>query len=141
LIDTPCLAIFYIKDRRHDLNQASFFIRGKQGMTDNNNSKFTKCENRIFILNLKYKKPIQNIETNREIHWQYLKKYYANGTFLMSGRNHSMTGGFIIAKGVDRVEVENIIKEDPFLYKGLVDYEICEFTATKCQIGLGKYIK
>lgn len=108
-------------------------------MTKNKKS-FTKCESRIFILSLKYKKPIQDIETNREIHWHYLRKHYESGTFLMSGRNLSMTGGFIIAKGVDRTEIESIIKEDPFLYNGLVDYEVCEFTTTKCQAGLENYI-
>lgn len=110
-------------------------------MNESSSLQFTKCDSRVFILNLKYKKPIKEIEKNREIHWRYLEKYYGNGTFLLSGRNLTMTGGFIIAKGVSRQEIENIIQEDPFLYNGLVEYEVNEFTATKSQPGLENYIK
>jgi hypothetical protein len=35
-------------------------------------------------------------------------------------------GGVILAKGKTRSEIETIMKEDPFAYEGIAEYEIVE---------------
>ena len=47
-------------------------------------------------------------------HVRFLKKYYASGHFLVSGRKIPRDGGIILAVGKRRDEIEAIIKEDPF---------------------------
>ncbi|MDX1923834.1 MAG: hypothetical protein SFT91_01145, partial [Rickettsiaceae bacterium] len=42
-----------------------------------------------------------------------------------------ITGGVILAKSVSRVELENILSQDPFATGGLATYEVIEFTPTK----------
>lgn len=80
------------------------------------------------------------VEENLEAHRAYLDKYYALGKFVCSGRRNPRTGGIIMCKADGKTEVENIIKEDPFHFKGIADYEIIDFTPTKYAPGFEKFI-
>jgi len=64
-------------------------------------------------------------------HVRFLKKYYALGNFLVSGRKIPREGGIIMAVGSSRQEIEAIIKEDPFYARGLADFRIIEFRASQ----------
>ena len=44
----------------------------------------------------------------------FLKKYYASGNFLISGRQIPRTRGIIVAVAASREQIEAIIAEDPF---------------------------
>ena len=60
-------------------------------------------------------------------HMAYLNKHYAAGQFLVSGRKVPREGGVILAVGESREQIEAIVKEDPFVSRGLADYRIIEF--------------
>jgi uncharacterized protein YciI len=62
---------------------------------------------------------------------KFLKKHYASGQFLVSGRKIPRDGGIILALGRDRDEVEAIVREDPFCRLGLADFRIVEFRASQ----------
>ena len=64
-------------------------------------------------------------------HVQFLKKHYASGQFVISGRNIPRDGGIILATGASRQEIEKIIREDPFCKNGLAEFRIIEFRATQ----------
>jgi uncharacterized protein YciI len=64
-------------------------------------------------------------------HMAFLKKHYAAGTFVVSGRKIPRDGGIIIAAGKSRQEIEAIVKEDPFCKLGLADFRIIEFRASQ----------
>jgi uncharacterized protein YciI len=64
-------------------------------------------------------------------HMKFLKKYYAAGTFLISGRKIPRDGGIIIASGRSRLEIEQIVREDPFVARGLADFRVIEFRASQ----------
>jgi uncharacterized protein YciI len=64
-------------------------------------------------------------------HVRFLKKYYASGNFLVSGRKIPRDGGIILAVGKSRREIEAIVKEDPFYEHGLADFRIIEFRASQ----------
>ena len=51
----------------------------------------------MFIIALTYIRPMADIEANLQAHRQFLDKYYAAGTFLLSGRKEPRNGGIIIA--------------------------------------------
>jgi uncharacterized protein YciI len=65
-------------------------------------------------------------------HMKFLKKHYASGHFLVSGRKIPRDGGIILAVGGSREEIETIAREDPFCRNGLADVRIVEFRASQC---------
>jgi uncharacterized protein YciI len=64
-------------------------------------------------------------------HARFLKKYYASGHFLVSGRKIPRDGGIIVAVGKSREQIEAIIREDPFCARGLAEFRIIEFRASQ----------
>ena len=85
----------------------------------------------MFIIELTYKASLAQIDANMTAHVKFLKKYYAAGNFLISGRKIPRDGGIIIAAGRSREEVEAIAREDPFCARGLADFRIIEFRASQ----------
>jgi uncharacterized protein YciI len=85
----------------------------------------------MFVIELTYKADLTDIDANMAAHVRFLKKYYAAGNFLVSGRKIPRDGGIILAVGKNRQEIEDIIKEDPFLTQGLADSRIIEFRASQ----------
>ena len=64
-------------------------------------------------------------------HVAFLKKYYAAGSFLVSGRQIPRTGGIIIAVADSREQIESIMAEDPFCKHALAEVRIIEFRASQ----------
>lgn len=85
----------------------------------------------MFVIELTYKAPLADIDASMAAHVKFLKKYYAAGNFLISGRQIPRRGGIIIAVGIDRQQIEAIIGEDPFVVRGLADFRIIEFRASQ----------
>lgn len=85
----------------------------------------------MFIVELTYTAPLTEIDTHMKAHVAFLKKYYAAGQFLVSGRKIPREGGIIVALGQSREQIENIMKEDPFCQHGLADFRIIEFRASQ----------
>jgi len=85
----------------------------------------------MFIIELIYKADLAEIDASMRPHMAYLKKHYAAGTFLMSGRKVPREGGIILALGQSREQVEAIVKEDPFVARGLAEFRIIEFRVSQ----------
>jgi uncharacterized protein YciI len=85
----------------------------------------------LFVVELRYKAPLDRIDAHMKAHVSFLKKHYAAGRFLISGRKIPRDGGIIIATGTDRAGVEAIMREDPFCAHGLADVRILEFRASQ----------
>jgi uncharacterized protein YciI len=66
-----------------------------------------------------------------ERHVKFLKKYYAAGNFLVSGRKIPRDGGIIVASGASREQIEAIMNEDPFCKHALADVRVIEFRASQ----------
>ena len=81
----------------------------------------------MFVIELIYKADLAEIDASMRPHMAYLKKHYAAGRFLMSGRQVPREGGIILALGESREQVEAIVKEDPFVARGLAEFRIIEF--------------
>jgi uncharacterized protein YciI len=81
----------------------------------------------MFIIELIYKAELSQIDAAMRPHMAYLKKHYAAGRFLISGRKIPREGGIILALAASREELEGIVKEDPFVARGLAEYRIIEF--------------
>ena len=85
----------------------------------------------MFIIELSYKADLTEIDAHMAAHVMFLKKYYASGNFLVSGRKVPRDGGIIVAVGKSRQQIEAIVKEDPFYKHGLADFRIIEFRASQ----------
>ena len=85
----------------------------------------------MFVIELVYKADLGEIDAHMTAHVRFLKKYYASGHFLVSGRKIPRDGGIILAVGKSRQEIEAIVKEDPFHAHGLADFRIIEFRASQ----------
>jgi uncharacterized protein YciI len=85
----------------------------------------------MFVIELIYKADLAEIDAHMAAHVIFLKKYYAAGNFLVSGRKIPRDGGIILAVGKNRREIEAIVKEDPFYEHALADFRIIEFRASQ----------
>jgi uncharacterized protein YciI len=85
----------------------------------------------MFVIELVYKVDLADIDKNMKDHVAFLRKYYAAGSFLVSGRKlPAMRPAIILAVG-ERADVEAIMREDPFIARGLADHRIIEFRASQ----------
>jgi len=85
----------------------------------------------MFVIELTYKAPLAEIDAHMSEHVTFLKKYYAFGNFLVSGRKIPRDGGIILAACKSRPQIEAIVEEDPFYKHGLADFRIIEFRASQ----------
>lgn len=85
----------------------------------------------MFVIELNYKAELTEIDAHMRAHMAFLEKQYASGRFLLSGRKIPRDGGIILAVGESREQIEALIKEDPFVARGLSDYRIIEFRASQ----------
>ena len=85
----------------------------------------------MFVIELIYKADLTQIDATMGAHVAFLKKYYASGNFLISGRKIPRDGGIILASGTTRHQMQAIGEDDPFVARGLADFRIIEFRASQ----------
>ncbi|MBZ6072071.1 YciI family protein [Aeromonas schubertii] len=81
----------------------------------------------MFVVTLTYVKPIAVIDELIPAHVEWLKAHYAAGHFLASGRRVPRSGGVILANGLTREALEQVLAGDPFRQAGAAEYEVTEF--------------
>jgi len=94
----------------------------------------------MFIIELTYKAPLADIDACMAAHMKFVRKHYADGTFVVSGRQVPRTGGIILAVGDSRERIEAIAREDPFCARGLADARIIEFRVSQRADDVAKLI-
>lgn len=85
----------------------------------------------LFVIELLYKAPLADIDAAMTAHVRFLKKHYAAGTFLVSGRKVPRDGGIILAVGESREAIDAVMREDPFCARGLADVRVIQFRASQ----------
>jgi uncharacterized protein YciI len=85
----------------------------------------------MFVIELIYKADLAEIDARMRAHMTFLRKHYAAGTFLVSGRKIPRDGGVILALGESRAEIERIMRDDPFVKHGLAEVRVIEFRASQ----------
>ena len=85
----------------------------------------------MFVVELIYKADLAAIDAQMRAHMAFLKKHYAAGTFVVSGRKVPRDGGIIIATAKSRAEIEAIVEDDPFVKLGLAEFRVIEFRASQ----------
>ena len=85
----------------------------------------------MFVIELTYKVDLSEIDAAMKPHVAWLQRHYADGTFIASGRKVPRDGGIILATSSDRAALEAILREDPFVARGLADARVIEFRASQ----------
>jgi uncharacterized protein YciI len=85
----------------------------------------------MYIVNLDYIVPLEELDAHMADHVRYLRKYYKKNIFVASGRKVPRTGGIILALAKSKEEVEKIIKEDPFYKNELAEFTVTEFLTSQ----------
>ncbi|MGZ3753013.1 MAG: YciI family protein [Mucilaginibacter sp.] len=82
----------------------------------------------MFIIDIQYTAPLEEVDKYIDGHVAYLKKYIDNDTFIVTGRKSPRTGGILIANAGSKEEIEKIITEDPFYQHKVAVMTITEFS-------------
>ena len=85
----------------------------------------------MYVLIVEYVVPLERIDELRPAHIEYLRRHYADGTFLVSGRQDPPAGGIILAADVDRERLDALIETDPYVTEGAARYRVVRFNATQ----------
>jgi uncharacterized protein YciI len=95
----------------------------------------------MYIVELTYKVTLARIDAHMTEHVKFLKKYYASGNFVLSGRKIPRDGGIIVAVAENREQIEAIMREDPFCKSNLADFRVIEFRASQRAADIPKRIE
>ena len=95
----------------------------------------------MFIVDLHYIAPLEQIDAHMKEHVQYLNKYYKQNVFVASGRKVPRTGGIILALTPSRELLEDIIREDPFHIHRLAEFKVTEFRTSQSHPSLKQLLK
>ena len=85
----------------------------------------------MYIINLTYIVPLEQLDLHMNEHVKFLRKYYKQNVFVASGRKVPRTGGIILALAKSKEEIEKIIEEDPFYSYKLAEFTITEFLTSQ----------
>ena len=94
----------------------------------------------MFIINLNYIVPLQELDLHMTDHVKFLKKYYKLNVFVASGRKVPRTGGIILALAKSKEAIEQVISEDPFCKLRLAEFTITEFLTSQSHPDLKKLL-
>jgi uncharacterized protein YciI len=119
-----------VQDRSSELRGRTAQANGRRSSPRNNALRSRWNSGKlvdVFVIELQYTAALAAIDARMAAHVKFLKKYYASGHFLVSGRKIPRDGGIILAVARSRQEIEQIMNEDPFRRHGLADVRIIEF--------------
>jgi len=85
----------------------------------------------MFIVDLKYIVPLEELDKHMTDHVKFLRKYYKQNVFVASGRKVPRTGGIILAQAESREALDRIISEDPFYIHKLAKFSVTEFLTSQ----------
>lgn len=95
----------------------------------------------MFIIDLHYIVPLDQLDAHMTDHVKYLHKYYKLNMFIASGRKVPRTGGIILALAKSKEAVDEIIQEDPFYIHKLAEFRVTEFLTSQSHPEFKKVLK
>jgi len=95
----------------------------------------------MFIIDLNYIVPLEQLDDHMAEHVKYLNKYYKENVFVASGRKVPRTGGIILAHAKSKDEVVQIMNEDPFFRLKLAEFTVTEFLTSQVHPQLKSFFK
>jgi len=84
----------------------------------------------MIIVELTYKKSLDEVNEFLSQHRDFLSKYYQKGIFVASGPKKPRDGGIILAF-TNRATMEKLILDDPFYQNDIAEYRFIQFEPNK----------
>ncbi len=84
----------------------------------------------MFLVTSTYTAAPEAITAALPDHRVWVAALYERGVFVLSGRLVPPTGGFMLARGVSRPELEAILATDPFRERNLLTHAVQELMPT-----------
>lgn len=85
----------------------------------------------MFVIEITYKKSLEYVDQYLTEHRTFLENGYRKNYFIASGPKNPRTGGIILSQLQNREQLENILKQDPFMIHDVADYKFIEFNPVK----------
>ncbi len=85
----------------------------------------------MFLVTSTYRATPEAIAAALPAHREWVGALYDRGIFILSGRLVPPTGGFMVAVGIARAELDALLATDPFRQASLLDHSIVELAPTR----------
>lgn len=82
----------------------------------------------LFVIRFTFRVGLDEVGPHLPGHFAHLARHYADRVFVASGSTVPFDGGVVLARGLDRSELERIVAQDPFVTSGVATAEIVEFS-------------
>jgi uncharacterized protein YciI len=83
-----------------------------------------------WLLLSRYVRPLEEVDAVRAEHVAHLERQRAAGRFVAWGRLVPPTGGFVLARDLDRGTLDGVLAEDPFSVAGVAEWEVRQLSVT-----------
>jgi len=94
----------------------------------------------MFVIFGNYTAPLDEVDSHREAHLQFISGLVASGNVVASGRRAEGDGSALVLSANSRAEALSLFDQDPYVLAGVVEYELAaEFTAGAKAPGLEDY--
>lgn len=91
----------------------------------------------MFVVLLRFSEKKSKAAEFMEGHNEWIKRGFSEGVFLLAGSLQPNLGGSVIAHNTTLSELENRVKDDPFVMEDVVRPEILEIAPKKADERLG----
>jgi uncharacterized protein YciI len=81
-----------------------------------------------WLLLTRYVRPMPEVDALRADHVAHLERQRDAGRFVAWGRLVPPTGGFILARGLDREGLDAVLAEDPYTRGGVAEWTVHELS-------------
>ncbi|MFB6811236.1 YciI family protein [Streptomyces sp. NPDC056387] len=82
----------------------------------------------MFIVTVTYTAPLDDVETWRPAHGDWLKQQIAQRRLLVAGRQVPFVGGVYLAPRMPAGELDRLLATDPYVVHGVAAHAVAEFT-------------
>lgn len=90
----------------------------------------------MYVVSLTYTASLDRVDDALDAHRAFLTRQFDAGVFVMAGPKVPRDDGVIIAVGIERLRLDEILASDPFAQQNLVRYDVTEFKATRMAPGI-----
>jgi uncharacterized protein YciI len=90
----------------------------------------------VWLLLTRYVRPLPEVDALRADHLAHLERQREAGHFVLWGRLVPPSGGFVVARGLDRPALDAVLAEDPFTTGGVAEWAVHELAVSGGAPGL-----
>jgi uncharacterized protein YciI len=85
----------------------------------------------MFFISSTYTAPPEKIEALLPAHRAWVDQHYQSGVFVLSGRLDPPTGGFMIARAIEKAALDALLACDPFRLEGCLVHHVQALVLTR----------